>query len=127
MPDQAHRIFHDIAGVGDIIIWNQGGCLSVLKKISYLLSVLLVIAGILALQTYYIATPTTFAEADVTTFTVRRLADNPIITHDMEDSLIAETELYGYANKISSGTSGYTGGPHDHTTNNYSTCVLKRL
>jgi hypothetical protein len=72
--------------------------MGILKKILLLLSILLVIAGAFALRVYYVATPTAFAEADETSFTARRLADNPIITHEMDKSLMAEYELYGYAN-----------------------------
>jgi len=69
-----------------------------LKKALILILPAVVVVGFLIYRVYRVSTPTPFAPADALAFDVRRLPGNPIIVHDMDQSLIDEYKQYGYVN-----------------------------
>jgi len=53
-----------------------------LKKVLYLLLVLVIIAGLFAYRIYHSAAPAAFSKVDNISFSAQRLPDNPIIRAD---------------------------------------------
>lgn len=69
-----------------------------IKKILLLLLLLLIVAGWAVYRVHDLSSPAPFAPADQQALDIKRLPGNPIITHDMDQSLIDEVRMYGYVN-----------------------------
>jgi len=68
------------------------------KKMLIVFLLLLIVVCWAAYRVYNVSTPSPFAAADNQTIDVKRLPNNPIIVHSMDQSLIDEAKQYGYVN-----------------------------